>query len=440
MTGHIFSYSMMSGIALACLYICYKLTLSRTTFSKFNRMAILVIYLLAAVAPFITLKSGSSAVILPDGIVSVPVVGEYNYTELVDDPMRYMLIIYLVGVALFVLRFAADTFYMLYLRLTAVRGRVCDVDVRVHGNKKLSPFSWGGKIFIPKFMMGTSETEMQLIVKHEQAHLINRHWLDLIVSNMTTVLQWYNPAAWLLHGELIKVHEYEADRHVLDYIGTPSDYQLLLIKMAAGSRFHSIADSLNHSSLKNRITMMMKNQTKSSARLRALAMLPAMAVALCLTNSSCVKSACNKVEAEDTTDSATPLVVETARQIGEELEATRVVAFCSHGDADAKVDEIVVQAEYPGGFDAMYLFLSENINFAGDEGKVMVGFTIDKDGYLRNPHIIKGISEAANNEAIRVVKALAPQWTPAKDAEGNAVASTFILPIDFVIAKAPVKQ
>ena len=94
------------------------------------------------------------------------------------------------------------------------------------------------------------------------------------------LLQWFNPAVWLLRRELREVHEYEADAAVLAAGADARAYQMLLIKEAAGGRWYSVANSFNHSKLKNRITMMLRKRSSRWAGARALLLLPLVGVAL----------------------------------------------------------------------------------------------------------------------------------------------------------------
>ncbi len=77
-----------------------------------------------------------------------------------------------------------------------------------------------------------------------------------------------HPAMWLLRRELRAIHEYEADEAVLDSGVDARSYQMLLIKKAAGGRWYSIANSFNHSKLKNRITMMLRKKSSRWAGAR----------------------------------------------------------------------------------------------------------------------------------------------------------------------------
>ena len=85
---------------------------------------------------------------------------------------------------------------------------------------------------------------------------------------------------WLLRRELRAIHEYEADEAVLDSGVDARQYQLLLIRKAAGGRWYSVANSFNHSKLKNRITMMLRKRSSRWAGAKVLFLLPLTGLAL----------------------------------------------------------------------------------------------------------------------------------------------------------------
>ena len=119
------------------------------------------------------------------------------------------------------------------------------------------------------------------ILAHEQAHIRACHSLDMWFAGCCAVLHWFNPAVWLLKQELQNVHEYEADESVIAHGVDAKHYQLLLIKKAVGAqRFTSMANSFDHSKLKKRITMMLKQKSNPWARLKFLYVLPLAAVAV----------------------------------------------------------------------------------------------------------------------------------------------------------------
>ena len=94
------------------------------------------------------------------------------------------------------------------------------------------------------------------------------------------LLQWFNPAAWLLKRELKDIHEYQADTSVLQSGIDATTYQLLLVKKAVGASSYTLANSFNHSKIKKRITMMLKEKSNKWARLKLLLLLPLGALSL----------------------------------------------------------------------------------------------------------------------------------------------------------------
>ena len=98
-----------------------------------------------------------------------------------------------------------------------------------------------------------------------------------------------------------------------------------------------------------------------------------------------------------------------------------------------------VMPEYPGGMQAMYTFLGENIKYPKNarkkkiEGTVYVKFIVDEDGDVINPVVIKGIGGGCDEEVIRVVN-LMPKWTPGEQF-GKKAAVYYTLPCKFSLNK-----
>lgn len=98
-----------------------------------------------------------------------------------------------------------------------------------------------------------------------------------------------------------------------------------------------------------------------------------------------------------------------------------------------------VQPEYPGGTDSLYYFLNKNLQYPqeamlnGIQGKVWLGFVVDKEGKIKDERILKSVDESIDNEALRLLR-LMPLWKPGTvNNEPSEV--QYILPIEFVIPK-----
>lgn len=64
-----------------------------------------------------------------------------------------------------------------------------------------------------------------------------------------------------------------------------------------------------------------------------------------------------------------------------------------------------------------------------ESGKVLVNFTVGKDGKISDVKVLRGVSESLDAEAVRVVSS-APDWTPAQ-VGGKPVAVNYTMPVDF---------
>ena len=89
-------------------------------------------------------------------------------------------------------------------------------------------------------------------------------------------------------------------------------------------------------------------------------------------------------------------------------------------------------ASFPGGQEALLAFLDQNVRYPDGydgcgQGRVVVSFTIDVDGSIVAPKVIRSVDKELDAEALRVV-GLMPKWIPAKE-KGKNKKSKFNLPI-----------
>ena len=274
-------YSLKVGVCLAVFYLFFKLLLSRETFHRFNRIVLLGAMVLSFVLPLCVITVYRELPVLPESpaeeavttVAVEPPAEPFPWEKLAGGA-------FVAGAVVTLLGTCRSLFGVVRLVRRGSRERLEDGSVLVRTDRAVTPFSWGRYIV----MSGKDLAENgDAILLHERAHLRLRHSLDLIVTDVAGCLQWFNPAMWLLRRELRAIHEYEADEAdeaVLESGVDARDYQLLLIRKAAGGRWYSIANSFNHSKLKNRITMMLRKRSSRWAGARVLLLLPLMGVAL----------------------------------------------------------------------------------------------------------------------------------------------------------------
>ena len=272
-------YSLKVGACLAVFYLFFKLLLSRETFHRLNRIVVLAAMVLSFVLPLCVITVYRELPAMPE----LPVTEDAGYApsaEPESQPFPWdkaATAAFLAGAAAALLWTLGSVCGVLHMIRRGHRERLRDGSVLVRTDQPVVPFSWYRYIVMSEKDLAENG---EAIVLHEKAHLRLRHSFDLLVTDLAGCLQWFNPAMWLLRRELRAIHEYEADEAVLDSGVDARQYQLLLIRKAAGGRWYSVANSFNHSKLKNRITMMLRKRSSRWAVARVLFVLPLAGLAL----------------------------------------------------------------------------------------------------------------------------------------------------------------
>ena len=271
-------YSLKVGACLAVFYLFFKLLLSRETFHRLNRIVVLAAMVLSFILPFCVITIYRELPAAPE----MPAAEQLFEASAEPQPEPFpwdkaAALVFLTGAGATLLWTFGSVFGVIRMIRRGRRERLADGTVLVRIGRSVTPFSWYRYIVL-------SENDLaekgDAIVLHEKAHLRLRHSVDLLLTDLAGCLQWFNPAMWLLCRELRAIHEYEADEAVLDSGVDAKHYQLLLIRKAAGGRWYSVANSFNHSKLKNRITMMLRKRSSRWAVARVLFVLPLAGLAL----------------------------------------------------------------------------------------------------------------------------------------------------------------
>ena len=275
-----FVYIIKVAVLQTVFYLTYKLLLSRESFHAFNRGVLLTMQAAALLLPLlhITLET-------PAPVHHTIALAEATFvqTATVADGdgagLTFIQVLTLVWIAGFVLLLVRSVVSLVRLTMLLRSGRLCEtcgtLVTVVSGDT--APFSWFNRIVISlkDYLSGARE-----IVIHEQAHVSHHHSVDIALCNTIIMFCWFSPAAWLLRAELRDVHEYEADDAVLRHGVDASGYQLLLIRKAVGERLFAMANNLNQTNLKKRITMMKMKKSNPWNRVKAAAVLPLAAVSV----------------------------------------------------------------------------------------------------------------------------------------------------------------
>ena len=439
--GTFLVYILKSAACLAVFYLFYKLLMSRDTFHRFNRFALLGLLVLSSVLPLVEVSVNRPAPVhetmltLEQLLLLADVQAE---GEVVSQPttalwVRVSLLVYLAGIIFFAVRNLWSLGRLAVLlrrgRLEQLAdwlpGRAENVRLVVH-NHDIAPFSWMRYIVLSRKDLEENGRE---ILIHELAHIRNRHSWDLLLADICIFVQWFNPAAWLLKQELQTLHEYEADDTVLREGVDAKKYQMLLIKKAVGTRLYSMANSFNHSKLKKRITMMLKEKSNPWARVKYLYVLPLAALAVSAfarPEVSAVADELSSAKVNDLVASMKTNQVETAS-----------VAVKDTLTPDESVFEVVEQMpEFPdGGMAGLMEYFKKNLRYpeeakkAGTQGRVVVQFLINKNGAISDASVLRSVDRLLDAEAVRLVRSM-PKWKPGMQ-KGKAVTVKYTVPVLF---------
>lgn len=325
---------------------------------------------------------------------------------------QLILMIYLSGVVFFVLRFIHQLIQILLLVNKHEIIRQDGLKLVILENNH-SPFSFLDIVFISKEYV--NHPNIDKILEHEKIHIQQLHTVDVILLELATILQWFNPFVWLYKRNLKGIHEFLADEGVIRNGYNASDYQQLLLQQTLGETFITLSNNFKHSLIKKRFIMMTKTKTKSAALLKMVFIIPTALFFALVFTFSVTEKVIAQVEKDDI-----QAVEKVSKQNPQEETVFTVVE---------------VMPKYPGGQDAMIKYLSENIKYPenarknGIQGRVFVTYVVEKNGDISDVRILRGVNEELDAEALRVVSSM-PAWSPGKQ-RGEAVRVQFNLPINF---------
>ncbi|QNE41275.1 hypothetical protein F1C16_17800 [Hymenobacter sp. NBH84] len=149
----------------------------------------------------------------------------------------------------------------------------------------LPAFSFGPFIFLSSLHKSLSETERQLLLRHEQVHVRQHHTLDLLGYEVAGWLLWFNPAVRYLGRQVRQVHEYLADATVAQLPGIGiRHYGNLLLKLVAQQPPFHLTHTFSSSILTQRILMLTTSVPTRWQKLRFLLVVPVAAMAWAVTS------------------------------------------------------------------------------------------------------------------------------------------------------------
>ncbi len=432
----IFIYFLKVNIALAVFYITYRLIFHKDTFFQLRRFTLLAFFAIALIYPFWEINEQVKTSIdiqpitvnLPEILVSASETAAFPWTD-------FLFYGYLSVGGLLLLRFV--------IQLSAIFRIIKDSKTAIINGKQVhllkkqaSPFSFFKWIFIHP--QGYKEEEVHEIITHETVHQQQWHSLDVIICELFTAFCWINPFVWLLGKEIRNNHEYIADDAVVRSGFNTKNYQYHLLEFTNYKTTAVLYNYFNVLSLKNRINMMNKKRTNSSAKVKYLLLLPLTVALVFLGNNSAEASNLAKKTAmvSDNKSTLNIKIVDGPTESDNMSQDEKKYKTADGEEVLTVCDELPI---FPGGMQKLFQYLGENIQYPEEAQKneieetIILAFFILKDGSVSEIKVLKGENELLKKEAIRVVEAM-PKWTPGKQ-KGEPVNVRYVMPVSFKLNK-----
>lgn len=400
--GGLVIYSLKVAILTTAFYLCWRMLLSKETLHRLNRFVLVLIPPVSMILPFCVITFHKTVIVpATETAAQAGAAMEASAPSALGAGI-VAVAVYLAGVALVLFRILWSIWKIGRLIRSGYQVPVEGEKYRlVVTEEDVEPFSWMSFIVLSRKDYEAGNPE---IILHEQAHINLRHSPDILMTDVLTAFQWYNPFVWMLGTDLRGIHEYEADEAVLKHGIDATQYQLFLIMKSAADHGYTLANSLRSGTIKNRIKMMIKKKTKAASSLKALLLTPIIGLSLAAT-------------ARTVTDYQTPQNPE--KKAPEPFQLVEEKPSFNGGNAADFSKWVNERLVYP-----------KEAKDKKIEGRLVLSFVITEKGKMTDVRVLRGADSLLDAEAVRVVSS-SPAWVPGKNKDGEYVPVTYTFPVLF---------
>ncbi|MCB0497629.1 MAG: M56 family metallopeptidase [Cyclobacteriaceae bacterium] len=259
----LFNYIVESSLLLALLMLFYQLVLSREKCITYNRFYLLGASLLSALLPLLNfpLVQISRNQLMLDQVYEIPAIVSQITTfsepknQGFESFVQVLSLVYLTGCLVMLLLFFVKLYQLIKLikesnPITKNRYKV------ILTNGKLPSFSFGNYLFLNQ--LNKSENELKAIIKHEEAHIEQKHSYDILIVELYKIFFWFNPLSYRLSKAIKLNHEFLADRFAIQSTNQKS-YIEALIKQVYRNTVSPVVHYFGLHSTEKRINMIRQN-------------------------------------------------------------------------------------------------------------------------------------------------------------------------------------
>lgn len=469
-------YLLKVNIAIALFYMFYKLFFAGDTFWKTRRFYLIFSTLLSFIYPFLSITGWlEQSIPMQQLITNYTVLQEVTITPEQNHSYNLTSILYVVYssiASILLIRLFVQFISIWKMKRQGTKQWLQGTEI-IALQRNIAPFSFFGSIYMNPLLHNKIQTKE--ILAHELTHVRQLHSLDVVLSELLTILCWFNPASWLLKREIRQNLEFLADNKVIESGFDTKSYQYHLLQLSYQTPDLNLTNKFNISPLKKRITMMNQQKTSKAGIFKYLLIVPLGLALIVSSNAETLISSAQKTFQDKTTainvqDEPQQTTYKTKKKLDEIVVVGYAVAQekpkkpasppspppppeqplgvdikvqeeISSPPATAQPSDDVVfmvvekMPQFPGGDSELFNYLSQNIKYpveaqkAGIQGRVICQFIVEKDGAISNVKVLRSIDPNLDAEAVRVINAM-PNWQPGEQ-RGKKVSVEYTLPINF---------
>jgi beta-lactamase regulating signal transducer with metallopeptidase domain len=274
----LFAYLLKLALCLALGYLFYFLLLRRMTYYTWNRYFLLFFSLAALAIPLLPvqmpgdIRSINAVFFITDILPAVDhtTLSKAGTQNIDANINNLVLAVMLTGMFFFLVRFILR-FYSLR-RTRSAAELVKDGEIKLyHLAGCEAPFSFSNSVYLD--IQRYDQQELEKILAHELVHINQKHTIDMLVAELLSIIQWFNPFVWCIKYAIKQNLEFIADDSVLQKGISRTGYQYLLLKVS-GAMPYTLANNLLFPSLKKRIHMMNRTKTGRIHLLKYMCIIP----------------------------------------------------------------------------------------------------------------------------------------------------------------------
>lgn len=277
----LFLYFLKSSSLLVAFYLAYYFLLRKETFFNSNRWFLLFGLGTSALLPLFFIKKivfVESPKFNPNTIMTVSNNATSNLKEISPESatidwfqliaLGYILIVLILFIKVLINLFSLSKIVL--NKPIEKQERFNFIDLK----EDIAPFSFFNYIVFNSSLY--SESELQSILLHEKIHSAQKHTLDVLITNLFSVIFWFNPFIYWYKKAIIQNLEYIADHKAIQNIEDKKSYQKALLKVVTHQNCLPITNHFYQSLIKKRIVMLNKNQSNKRNSWKYAVIIPAL--------------------------------------------------------------------------------------------------------------------------------------------------------------------